>query len=191
MGLSPYIHGHFQQFVHSLDEFLDGVVDRGWIEVSEQILDFNREIQQSLAVGRGQQRPGREMWFLAYGVIWLITRPRNCYPTLRAVALVGARGIFADGGTVTLMLARTALIHIFAHCVDWAIGGSRSRFPASATDARIAAHLVDAVRGPVALVLPRGAFIHILTRVLTLISKRFCPRKELISQVADAVVAPL
>lgn len=189
MGLSPYIHGHFQQFVHSLDEFLDGVVDRGWIEVSEQILDFNRETQQSLAVGCGQQRPGREMWFLAYGVIWLITR--NCYPTWRAAALVGARDIFADGGTVALMLARTALIHIFTHCVDWAIGGSRSRFPASVTDAGIAAHLVDAVRGLVALVLPRGAFIHILTRVLTLISKRFRPRKELVSQVADAVVAPL
>lgn len=75
--------------------YLDGVVDRGWIEVSEQILDFNREIQQSLgremvghgwataqlmgmdrlcersnllvsthlAMGRGQQRPGRKMWF--------------------------------------------------------------------------------------------------------------------------------
>ena len=155
------LHGVFQQLVHSLDEFLDGVVDRGWIEVTEQILDFNRESQESLTVGCGQQCPSRERWLLAYGV-WTTEGPRSWLPTWTAVALVGAYGVFADGGIVTLMLPRAALIHIFAHCADRAIGGSRNRFPALTTDARIATQFVDAVGGLVAMVLPGDALIHIL-----------------------------
>lgn len=41
---------------------LDGVVDRGWIEVSEQILDFNRESQESL----GREKDGHG-WVVSHG----------------------------------------------------------------------------------------------------------------------------
>lgn len=52
---------------------------------------------------------------LAYGVLWPIKGPRSWLPTWAAAALVGAQGVIADGGTVTLMLSRTALIHIWGH----------------------------------------------------------------------------
>lgn len=51
---------------------------------------------------------------LAYGV-WTTEGPRSWLPTWTAVALVGAYGVFADGGIVTLMLPRAALIHICRH----------------------------------------------------------------------------
>lgn len=52
---------------------------------------------------------------LAYGGFWFILGPGNLLPTWATVAYVGAYGVFADGGTVTLMLPRTALIHIWGH----------------------------------------------------------------------------
>lgn len=52
---------------------------------------------------------------LAYGVLWPIEDPGSWLPTWAAAALVGTQGIIAGGGIVTLMLPRTALIHIWGH----------------------------------------------------------------------------
>lgn len=52
---------------------------------------------------------------LALSVLWAIEGPRSWLPTWTAAALVGAWGVITNGGAVTLMLPRAALINIWGH----------------------------------------------------------------------------
>lgn len=120
------------------------------------------------------------------GAVWAFGGPRNRLPARAAAALVAAHDVEAVGGVVAGIVPQGTFVHICAQIrvlrVELQAGRARAGVAAQGVDADTAAFTDSGFL---------LTFVHILTRVLTLVSERCCPRNEPISWATCAVVAPI